>query len=101
MGETKRYSGNLLFNICERNHTPCNDEDGCRSHDAKLMGTYLHGMFDSPAITRKWLNTIGLEHIEVPHENRFTTKENTYDLLASHFERHLAMDAIIDLIKTG
>ncbi len=98
MGVTKRFGGNLLFNIYERNHTPCNGEDGCISHDSKLMGTYLHGMFDSPAITRKWLNTIGLEHIAVPNENRFKTKNHIYDLLTSHFERHMDMDAIMDLI---
>jgi adenosylcobyric acid synthase len=100
MGETKRFSGNLLFNICERNHSPCIGEDGCISHDAKLMGTYLHGMFDSPAITQKWLKTIGLEHIEVPDENRFKAKDNAYDLLAAHFERHMRIDAIFDLILT-
>ena len=98
MGETKRFGGNLLFNICERNFSPCPGEDGCISHDSKLMGTYMHGMFDSPAITQKWLNTIGLEYINVPYENRFKTKDDTYELLASHFERHMDMDAIMDLI---
>ncbi|MGA8180267.1 MAG: cobyric acid synthase [Desulfobacterales bacterium] len=98
MGVTKRFGGNLLFNIQERNHTPCNGEDGCISHDSRLMGTYLHGMFDSPAITRKWLNTIGLEHIEVPDENRFKTKDHAYNLLTLHFERHMDMDAVMDLI---
>ena len=98
MGETKRFSSNFLFAICKRNFTPSVDEDGCVSHDSKLMGTYLHGMFDSPAITRKWLNTIGLAHIEVPGENRFKAKNHAYDLLAAHFERHMRMDAIFDLI---
>lgn len=99
MGETKRFSGNRLFNIWERNQRPCTGEDGCISHDLRRMGTYLHGMFDSPAITRKWLKTVGLEHLEVPDKNRFNAKDNTYDLLTSHFERHMDMDAIMDLIK--
>ena len=98
MGETKRFSGNHLYNILERNFSPCIGQDGCVSPDSKLMGTYIHGMFDSPAITRKWLNTIGLEHIEVPHENRFKIKDNAYDLLAAHFEDHMNMDAVMDLI---
>jgi adenosylcobyric acid synthase len=100
MGETQRFSANPLFNIYERNLTPCVGEDGCISHDSKLMGTYLHGMFDSPAITLKWLKTIGLEDIEVPDNNRFKTKDNAYDLLAAHFERHMRIDAIFDLIVT-
>jgi adenosylcobyric acid synthase len=67
-------------------------------HDSKLMGTYIHGMFDSPAITQKWLNTIGLECIDVPDKNRFKTKDNAYDLLAAHFEHHMNTEAIFDLI---
>jgi adenosylcobyric acid synthase len=97
MGETKRLSGNPLFSICKRNLTPCITEDGCITHDSKLMGTYMHGMFDSPSITKKWLKTIGLEHVDVPDESRFKSKDNAYDLLAAHFERHLNMDAIFDL----
>jgi len=100
MGETKRFSGNLLFNIWERNQRPCVGEDGCISHDLRLMGTYLHGMFDSTGkLPEKWLKTIGLEHLEVPDKNRFNAKDNTYDLLTSHFERHMDMDAVMDLIN--
>lgn len=98
MGETQRLGGNPLFSIFERNLVPCQTEDGCEMHDSKLMGTYIHGMFDSPAIIRKWLNTIGLECIDVPDKNRFKTKDNAYDLLAAHFEHHMNTEAIFDLI---
>ena len=98
MGETRRLSGNVLFNIIERNLLPCQTEDGCEMHDSKLMGTYIHGMFDTPAITKKWLTTIGLEHIEVPDMNHPEKKDKTYDLLATHFENHLNTQAIFDLI---
>ena len=98
MGETKRLGGNVLFNIIERNLLPCQTEDGCEMHDSKLMGTYIHGMFDTPAITQKWLKTIGLEHIEVPDINHHENKDKTYDLLAAHFENHMNTQAIFDLI---
>ena len=98
MGETQRLSGNSLFSIFERNHVPSQTEDGCEMHDSKLMGTYIHGMFDTPAIIKKWLKTIGLDRIDVPDENRFNTKDNTYNLLAAHFENHMNVDAIFDLI---
>jgi len=99
MGETKRLNGNPLFNICERNCVPCLTEDGCITQDSKCLGTYIHGMFGSPAITKKWLRTLGLEHIEVPDENRFKTKDNAYDLLAAHSENHMDTDVIFDLIQ--
>jgi hypothetical protein len=35
----------------------------------------------------------------VPDKNRFKAKDNTYDLLTSHFERHMNMDAVMDLVK--
>jgi len=98
MGETQILEGDSLFSIFERNHVPCQTEDGCEMHDSKLMGTYIHGMFDSPAITKKWLNTIGIESIDVPDENRFKARDNAYDLLAAHFKNHMNTDAIFDLI---
>lgn len=98
MGDTQKLGGDSLFSIFERNHVPCQTEDGCEMHDSKLMGTYMHGMFDSPAITKKWLNTIGLEGMDVPDENRFIVKDNTYNLLAAHFEHHMNTEAIFHLI---
>ncbi len=29
------------------------------------MGTYLHGVFDTPAILGGWLDNIGLSHITI------------------------------------
>ncbi|HSQ84095.1 MAG TPA: cobyric acid synthase, partial [Desulfobacterales bacterium] len=48
MGETKRLGGSALFNIIERNLLSCQTEDGCEMYDSKFMGTYIHGMFDTP-----------------------------------------------------
>lgn len=98
MGETQRLSGDFLFNIIERNLVPSKTEEGCRMNGSRFLGTYLHGMFDSPAITQKWLKTIGLNRIHVPDENRFKSKDNTYDLLAEHFENHMSADAILNLL---
>ena len=98
MGETKRFSGNALFNIIERNLLPCQTEDGCEMSNSKFMGTYIHGMFDTPAIIKKWLKTMNLNHIDVPNRNRLEEKDMAYDLLAAHFERHMSTNAIFDLI---
>jgi adenosylcobyric acid synthase len=98
MGETQRLGGDPLFSVFERNLASFKSEEGCITQDSKLMGTYMHGMFDSPALMQKWLQSIGLEHIEVSDENRFETKDNAYDLLATHFENHMDTDAIFDLM---
>lgn len=98
MGETRRLSGDPLFNILERNFEPCKTEDGCKMHDSRLIGTYIHGMFDTPSITKKWLKTIDLAHINVPDINYLEDKDKAYDLLAEHFEQHMNTKAIFDLI---
>jgi adenosylcobyric acid synthase len=98
MGETKRLGGSALFTIIERNLLSCQTEDGCEMYDSKFMGTYIHGMFDTPAIIKKWLKTMNLNHIDVPNRNRLDEKDMAYDLLAAHFERHMNTNAIFDLI---
>jgi len=98
MGETKRLGGSALFTIIERNLLPCQTEDGCEMYDSKFMGTYIHGMFDTPAIISEWLKTMNINHIDVPNINRFDEKDMAYDLLSTHFERHMNTNAIFDLI---
>jgi len=98
MGETKRLGGSALFTIIERNFLPCQTEDGYEMNNSKFMGTYIHGMFDTPAIIRKWLKTMNINHIDVPNRNRLDEKDMAYDLLAAHFERHMNTNAIFDLI---
>ncbi len=65
---------------------------------SRLLGTYLHGMFDTPSITKKWLKTIGLVHIHVPDTNHLENKDKAYDLLAAHFEHHMNTEAIFDFL---
>ena len=98
MGETRRLSGDFLFNIIERNLVPCKTEEGCKMNGSRLLGTYIHGMFDTPAIIKKWLKTINLAHIDVPDTNHLEVKDKAYDLLAAHFEHHMNTEAIFDLI---
>lgn len=98
MGKTRRLSGDFLFNIIERNLVPCKTEEGCKMNGSRLLGTYLHGMFDIPAITQNWLKTIHLDHIHVPDTNHLEDKDKAYDLLAAHFDSHMNTDAIFKLI---
>ena len=98
MGQTRRLSGNSLFSIFERNLVPCKTEEGCSMNGSRLLGTYLHGMFDTPGVIQNWLKTINLEHIDVPDTNYLEVKDKTYDLLAAHFEKHMNTQAIFDLI---
>ena len=98
MGQTTRTAGVPLFKISARNQNPCQDEDGCVSDDARLMGTYIHGMFDNPAILRFWLKHIGLNNIDVSSIGGIEARDKEYDLLAEHFETHINVEGIVKLI---
>ena len=101
MGQTTRTGGNPLFQISERNHKPCRDEDGCVSGDSKIMGTYIHGLFDNPAILKSWLEHIGLNGIDVSDISGIEARNRQYDLLAEHFEKHVDVERIIKLAAVG
>jgi len=63
------------------------------------MGTYIHGLFDNPAITRLWLQHIGLGSLEISDIGRLDAREREYDRLAEHFENHIDLAEILELIR--
>ncbi len=98
MGQTIRAGGTPLFNITERNHNPCRDEEGCVSNDWKIMGTYIHGLFDNPEILKFWLNHIGLRAVDVSDVGGIEARNKEYDLLAEHFEKNVDVERIAKLV---
>ena len=98
MGQTRRLGGAPLFQVTHRNEVPVNNEDGCQSQDSRIMGTYVHGLFDTPGITKNWFEAIGLTDIEVPATHGLLARQKQYDLLEQHFVQHVDMDSISDRI---
>ena len=49
-------------------------------------------------IVRKWLEGIGLGHLEVGELQGPRARDQAYDALADHMEAHLDMEAILKLI---
>lgn len=97
MGHSSRFDGEPLFRIQERNGIPLDTEDGCVSDDSRVAGTYIHGLFDSPAITKRWLNSIGLDSIDVQETEGLDARDREYDRLAEHFEKYINMEAIMNI----
>jgi adenosylcobyric acid synthase len=98
MGQTRLLNGRPLLEVVRRNLQACNSEDGCTSPDGRVLGTYIHGFFDTPAITRQWLALIGLDKIRVDRRHGPVARDRAYDLLAEHTIRHIDVDGILDLI---
>jgi adenosylcobyric acid synthase len=101
MGQTEIKNGDSMFQVHERNNVSCRCEDGCVVDGSRIMGTYMHGLFDSPGITRCWLKTIGLVNIEVSKTHGFAAKNKEYDLLAEHFEKYIDTERIIESLSSG
>ena len=98
MGQTRRHKGQDLLHIAERNGKAVDDVDGCLTDDRRAMGTYIHGLFDTPDLIRRWLDAVGLKGIDIPATGGLAAKQEQYALLAEHFRRHIDMDRIAALI---
>ncbi len=79
VGRTDRVDGQAMSDVVEYRN---------------VMGTYMHGLFDTPAITKHWLEKIGLPHIEVSKLHGPAARDREYDLLAEHFEKYVDAAAI-------
>jgi adenosylcobyric acid synthase len=101
MGRTRLLQGAPLIAITSQNEGPKDDVDGARSDDGKVMGTYLHGIFDTPAVLARWLAEIGLPCLKVPETGGLAARDRQYDLLAEHFRRHVDMPAIEALLGSN
>jgi adenosylcobyric acid synthase len=98
MGQTRRLEGRALLKIQDRNGRTIQAEDGCVSQNGRCLGTYMHGLFDTRAITARWLADIGLRHCRLPQNFGWSYKHKAYELLVEHFQAHVDMDAITNLV---
>ena len=99
MGQTTRDQGRPLFRIVERNNAACKDDDGCISADSRIMGTYLHGLFDNPRVIKCWLEHINIKGVNLSDVGGIEARDKEYDLLADHFERHVDVESVMELIS--
>jgi adenosylcobyric acid synthase len=99
MGQTEIKGAGTFFEIIERNSKPTRDKDGCVSADDRIMGTYIHGVFDNPKIISRWLNRIGASAIVTSDLEGHQTRDKEYNLLAEHFETHIDTRSIMKMIS--
>ncbi|MFK8036452.1 MAG: cobyric acid synthase [Hyphomicrobiales bacterium] len=71
-------------------------EDGARSSDGLVSGTYMHGIFNSDAFRKHFLATLGVAVSDVRYEQSI---DETLDRLADHMEFHLDLDQILQIAQ--
>ena len=75
-----------------------NHPDGAISADGRVLGTYLHGLFDSAEglqlLLSHWRKICGKENSPSGVADPLAERERRYDALAEHFRSNLKMDVI-------
>ncbi|WP_291390852.1 cobyric acid synthase [Devosia sp.] len=72
-----------------------NASDGAVSADGLVMGTYLHGLFAADGFRRSFLGAAA-QGSTLAYEQMV---DETLDALAVHLERHLDLDALLELAR--
>ncbi len=94
MGTTCRHGGESLVSVTERNGCAVEEGDGCRVLKGKVLGTYMHGIFDTPAIVDAWLSGAGVEVTPSRLAGGLDARMDAYARLADHTRTHLSMEKI-------
>jgi adenosylcobyric acid synthase len=70
--------------------------DGACNHDGRVLGSYLHGFFDSEAILAELMSYFGCP-AELPLISREMVKAHEYDRLARELRQALDMEKIYEI----
>ncbi len=105
MGQTYLTNSNValpMLKVYERNRKLCSEPeyDGAVSSSGNILGTYMHGFFDSWAVKKKWLEHIGLKELFTSDNSQFNIvldrvarKNRDYELLKEHFLKYVDIDS--------
>jgi len=97
MGRTDLLDGVSSFIELE------NGEDGAVNREKNVIGTYLHGLFDSGEFRGKFIEWVAGKN-EIPldkslkREDAWLEKEKNYDLLAKHFSDVVDVEQLIEIM---
>jgi len=71
-------------------------DEGARSADGRVQGSYLHGMFAEDGFRRAFLDGFGVAAGPLSYGQ---VVDETLDALAAHMERHLDIEAMLGLAR--
>ena len=102
MGTTTRTNGaKALVNVLDRNGKNAGDQDGCIASGGRVKGTYMHGIFDTPAIADAWLKAAGIAITPSKTAGGHDARMEAYAQLAVHVREHLNMDDVVTMAGQG
>ncbi|MFA7403331.1 MAG: cobyric acid synthase [Pelobacteraceae bacterium] len=103
MGLTTLDKGVRPFSrIFRRGDTSVSVEDGAVSHDGRIFGTYLHGLFENSRFREIYLNSIRLEKgMPLRRGSQKQPQHDPFDQLAEQFEKHLDLPRLLAICGLG
>ncbi|KAA0893359.1 cobyric acid synthase [Oryzomonas rubra] len=91
-------AGRPFARISRRGAAQVAVQDGAVSPDARVFGTYLHGIFDNARFREAYLNRIRCDKgLPQRHDAREPDRGDPFDRLADHLERHLDIPLLLDM----
>lgn len=100
MGET-RGGERPAFQLTERLGSKTRDMDGASATGGRVWGTYIHGVFDSPAFRRHFINRLRAEKGMKPVAAAASIDlESDLDRLADRARAALDVDAILETVMS-
>ncbi len=99
MGESSLPRGSAPFaRIVRRGDQDVDLEDGFVSSDGRLIGTYIHGVFENDAFRKGYFDAIRIEKgIQVGERGSKTVSADPFDIMASHLSEHLDMRKLMEI----
>jgi adenosylcobyric acid synthase len=85
-----------VIEIVEREGEAISEPDGAASEDGRILGLYLHGLFDNDNFRRAWLASLGAE---AAGRNFGELRAQAFDRLADAVEAALDMERLDALIE--
>ncbi len=105
MGRSENYEQQYFAQIISANGQADLKKDGAISSDKKVIGTYLHGVFDNSVWRRKLLNQVRAEKglapidkIALPYHEY---KNQQYDKLANLVRENVDLEKIYQIMNQG
>ncbi len=96
MGETILGPGALPFaRITSRSGEEVEVQDGAVTKDGRIMGTYLHGIFQTPGFRAAFLNRLRRQK-GLP-ERPAAEADDPFDKLAAHLAAHVDLERLLDI----
>ncbi len=90
-----------FLRLVQREGAATDEFEGACSEDGRVVGTSVHGLFDSAALRRSFINRVrasrSLNPLDGGGEDFKAMRERAYDLMADALERHLGLPTLLAL----